>query len=205
MRDFVVRGNQREMMRRSFRRLGLFAVVMLNLVGCAARRGAGNREAADGPADILFRAARSNWYVRVTDLHGGRVDGRVFRDTQSTFRIGDTRISTADVVTIQRRVDVGLNDWKPFAAAVGIGGLASLFAGFFYSGITDQSYEGGALARWYAAGAVAGVVIILSTSRDRQDQRWVALWPADGSSAPNRVSRRQQDAARAIASDRPTP
>jgi hypothetical protein len=194
MRDFVVCGNRRELIRRSFRRLSLFAIILLNLVGCSARSGAVAREAAEGPADILLRAARSNWYVRVTDLDGNRADGRAFRDTQSTFRIGDTRISTADVVTIQRLVDVGLNDWKPFAAAVGVGGLASLFAGFLYSGITDQSYEGAALVRWYAAGAVAGVVVLLSAGRDRQDQRWVPLWPAEGSSALSPVSRSQEDA-----------
>jgi len=161
---------------REFRDLGL---LLLLLAGCIGGRGPVNPHPVEEPADILFRAARSNWYVRVTDDEGESVDGRVRRETQSTFRIGDRRVSAPDIISIQRLVDApGLDDWKPFVAAAGVGGLASLFAGFLYSGITDQSYEGATLARWYAAGTVAGVVVILTTGQDRQNRRWVQLWPA---------------------------
>ena len=126
---------------------------------------------------------RSNWYVGVTNHSGERTVGRVRSDTESRFRIGDMAIATADVARIDRLVDApGLGDWKPFVAAAGVGGLASLFAGFLYSGIADQSYEGGALGRWYAAGAIAGVLIILSTGGDGQNRRWIQVWPPIGGS-----------------------
>jgi hypothetical protein len=153
---------------------GIFLISAL--AACAVTRPS---DAARLPQEqVLMRAARLNWTVRVLDRDTVRAEGRVHVLDTRRFRVGAAEVAASEVALILRRDQArALRDWKVFAAGAGVGGLAGLFAGQVYTGVTDQVYGGSESTRWFVGGALTGVLTVLVLGSIGGGENWVQEWP----------------------------
>ena len=155
------------------------ALIASMLTSCSGRQTSIPSASPNQLQEVLDRGDRLNWYVRVQRSDSTWVDGRIRGAGVTTLRVGDSIIEPAEIALVLRRDDApSLRDWKPFAAAIGVGGLAGLFAGFLTkAALSDDAYTGSESARWFVGGSVVGLVGLLAFSGDASDTNWVQEWP----------------------------
>jgi hypothetical protein len=158
------------------------ALVVLVSAACSTRASTASTASPAPPSelrDVLTRGVRLNWYVRAQSPDSEWIEGRLRTGVGRKFRIGDITVEPLEIELLLRRDDArGLRDWKPFAAAMGVGGLTGLFAGFLTKAMfSDDTYTGSESAKWFVGGTVVGVVGLLVFSGSSGETSWVQEWP----------------------------
>jgi len=128
-------------------------------------------QVAGEPGDILDRAARSNWYLRVVTTAGDTVLGRIRYQAGDEYRLGDVRLLASDVMVIDRRMEdvsrIGL-----FMA--GGGALLGLFGAAAAEGLAERDLGWTNTALFVGGGSLIGFFI--GSSLVPGETRWEPFW-----------------------------